>query len=163
MAGTKIRHTKRGTIARVEREYQALDATVRRLGVVGLARPVPGFGARARIPRERWRARDALAHIVEWKRQVLRGLRREGRDPALRGLPIERQNRVLYDRWRVRPSAELVRFHRAVHRDVIAALRSRPEDYFRDPPRSPAWPNDLVGHSAQHRARHLEPTIEHGR
>ncbi len=156
MAGTKIRHTKRGTIARVEAEYRALDRAVRRLGSTGLARPIPGFGARARIRRERWRARDGLAHVVEWKRQVLRGLRSEGSDPQLRGLSIDRKNRILYERWRRRPLAEVVAFHRRVHREVIAALRAKPEAYFRDPPRSAMWPNDLLGHSTAHRERHLE-------
>jgi len=156
VAGTKIHHTKRGTIARVEAEYQALDRAVRRLGRTGLARPIPGFGARARIRRERWRARDALAHIVEWKRQVLRGLRTEGSDPKLRGLTIDRKNRVLYERWRRTPVADVVAFHRQVHRETIAALRAKPEQYFREPPRSRFWPNDLLGHSKAHRERHLE-------
>lgn len=153
----KVRHTRRATIARVEAEYRALDRVVRRLGAVGLARPVPGFGERARIRREMWTKKDALAHIVEWKRHQVRGLRRERSDPELRGLPIERKNRVLYDRWRRRSVREVIAYHRAVHRDVRAALRALPEGYFSKPARSPIWPNDLVGHAAGHRRRHLEP------
>ena len=153
----KARHTKRDTMARVAAEYRALDRVVRRLGARGLREPVPGFGARARIRRERWLAKDALAHIVEWKRQALRGVRREPSDPKLRGLPIDRKNRVLFKRWHRRPVSEVIAYHRAVHRDVVAALRSRPESYFRDPPRSPSWPNDLIGHPRGHRERHLEP------
>lgn len=152
----KIRHTKRKTLARVAAEYRALDRLVRRLGERGLSRPIPKFGARARIRRERWLAKDALAHIVEWKRQALRGVRREPSDPALRGLPIDRKNRVLFARWHRRPARSVIAFHRAVHRDVMAALRARPEEYFRDPPRSPQWPNDLIGHPRGHRERHLE-------
>ncbi len=156
MAAAKIRHARRRTIARIEAEYRALDRAVRRLGSAGLGRPIPGFGTRARVPRERWRARDALAHIVEWKRQVLRGLRSEGGDPVLRGQSIDRKNRVLYERWRRRPIAELLAFHRRVHREVVTTLRAKPEGFFRDPPRSPLWPNDLLGHSRAHRERHLD-------
>ena len=152
----KIRHTKRDTLARVVAEYRALDRAVRRLGERGLREPVPGFGARARIRRERWLAKDALAHIVEWKRQALRGLRHEPSDPTLRGLPIDRKNRLLYERWHRRSVAAVVAYHREVHREVVAALRSRREEFFREPPRSPSWPNDLIGHPRGHRERHLE-------
>jgi hypothetical protein len=155
----KVRHGKRETLARVIAEYRALDRVVRRLGDRGLREPVPGFGSRARIRRERWLAKDALAHIVEWKRQALRGLRREASDPKLRGLPIDRKNRVLYERWHRRSVAAVVAYHRAVHRDVVAALRSRGESYFREPQRSPSWPNDLIGHPRGHRERHLVPLV----
>src|SRR5512140_2101647 len=148
-------HTKDDTIARVAAEYRALDRVVRRIGTAGLELPVPGFGARARIRRERWLGKDALGHIVEWKRQGLRALRHEPSDPRLRGLTIERKNRALYERWHRRPARDVVAYHRAVHRDVIAALRALPEAYFAKR-RSPFWPNDLVGHARGHRERHLE-------
>src|ERR687887_1438313 len=138
-------------MARVTAEYRALDRTIKRLGERGLGRPIPGFGARARIARERWLAKDALAHIVEWKRQALRTLRKERSDPELRGLPIDRKNRVLYERWHRRPARAVVAYHRSVQRDIIRALRALPEDYFRQPTRSPFWPNDLLGHSRRHR------------
>jgi len=156
VALAKVRHTKRQTLRRVEAEYRALDAAVRRLGAKGLEAPVPGFGARARTARERWSRKDALAHVVEWKRQALRALRREASDPELRGLTIERKNRVLYERWRRRPVRAVVAYHRAVHRDVMSALRALPEEYFRATPRGSSWPSDLVGHAAGHRQRHLE-------
>jgi hypothetical protein len=143
-------------MARVEKEFRALDRVVRRLGDSRLRQPVPGFGVRARIRRERWTGKDALAHIVEWKRQVLRSLRKEGADPELRGLDIARQNRILYQRWHRRPTKDVVAFHRRVHREVIEALRELPEEFYARPARSPSWPNDLVGHAAGHRVRHLE-------
>ncbi len=155
----KISHTKRRTMARVSAEYRALDQVVRRIGAAGLERPVPGFGARARIRRERWTGKDALAHIVEWKRQALRALRAEASDPRLRGLTIERKNRVLYDRWHRRPAHAVVAYHRAVQRDVMTALRALPEAYFAKR-RSPYWPNDLVGHARGHRERHLATLAE---
>ena len=154
-----IRHTRRRTISRVEAEYRRLDRVVRRLGP-RLSEAVPGFGARARIKRERWTGKDALAHIVAWKQHQLRTLRREKHDATLRGKPIAAQNRVLYRRWHRRTVRDVVAYHRSVHRDVVAALRARPESYFADPPRSPMWPNDLVGHAAEHRERHLEPLLQ---
>jgi hypothetical protein len=155
----KIAHNKRETMARVTAEYRALNRTVLRLGERGLGRPIPGFGARARIARERWLAKDALAHIVEWKRHALRALRKERSDPDLRGLPIDRKNRLLYERWHHRPTRAVLAYHRSVQRDIVKALRALPESYFKAPPRSPLWPNDLVGHSRAHRERHLEALL----
>jgi len=135
--GVTVRHNKREVIARVDKEYRALDRIVRRLGAKGLEEDVPAFGARARIRRERWSRKDALAHVVE----------------------IDRKNRVLYERWHDRPARDVVAYHRAVHRDVARAMRALPPAYFAKR-LSPYWPNDLVGHSAEHRRRHLETTME---
>ena len=153
--GKTVMHNKRETIARVEKEYRALDRVVRRLGTRALNENVPGFGARARIRRERWTRKDALAHIVEWRRQALRALRKESSDPDLVGLPIERKNRRLYDRWHSRSAREVVAYHRKIHRETMTAMRRLPDEYFRRR-LSPIWPNDLIGHSAEHRRRHLE-------
>ena len=150
-----VMHNKRETMARVEKEYRALDAVVRRLRSNGLEAPVPGFGARARIDREKWTRKDALAHIVEWRRNALRALRKESSDPELKGLRIDRQNRVLYERWHSRPSRDVVAFHRTIHRETMAAMRALPPAYFAKR-FSPIWPNDLIGHSAEHRRKHLE-------
>lgn len=158
MSVAKIAHTKRATTARIDAEYRALDRVVRRLGTRGLARDVPGFGARARIDRERWTGKDALAHIVEWKRQALRALRSEKSDPQLRGLPIDRKNRVLYERWHRRPARDVIAYHRAVQRDVMKALQALPQEYFAKR-RSPYWPGDLTTHAAGHRRRHLEAML----
>jgi hypothetical protein len=150
-----VMHNKRETIARVGKEYRALDRVVRRLGTRGLNEDVPGFGARARIRRELWTRKDALAHVVEWRRNALRTLRKESPDPELKGLRIDRRNRKLYERWHARPARDVVAFHRRIHRETIAAMRALPDEYFRKR-LSPIWPNDLVGHSAEHRRRHLE-------
>jgi hypothetical protein len=37
----------------------------------------------------------------------------------------------------------------------MTALRALPDEYFAKR-RSPFWPNDLRGHSAAHRTRHLD-------
>ena len=151
----KVWHNKKDTIARVEREYRALDRTVRRLGAKGLDEAIPGFGSRARIRRERWRRKDALAHIVEWKRNQLRALRKEPADPTLKGLEFHLQNRRLYLRWHRRSAREVIAFHRSVGKEIRAAMRALPDDYYRKR-FSPIWPNDLVGHARWHREHHLE-------
>ena len=155
--GKTVMHNKRETMARVEMEYRALDRVVRRLGTRGLNEDVPGFGARARIRRERWTRKDALAHIVEWRRNALRALRKDVSDPELKGLRIDQQNRKLYERWHSRPARAVVAYHRKIHKEVMTAMRRLPDQYFRKR-LSPIWPNDLVGHSAEHRRRHLEAT-----
>jgi len=150
-----VLHNKRETIARVEREYRALERTVKRLGTKGLEADVPGFGARARIKRERWLRKDALAHIVEWKRQQLRALRGEPSDPALRGMRLDQKNRYFYRKWHSRPAREVVAYHRRVGREIRTAMRALGPEYFAKRV-SPLWPNDLIGHAAEHRRRHLE-------
>ncbi|HKW77776.1 MAG TPA: hypothetical protein VJQ09_01680 [Candidatus Limnocylindria bacterium] len=128
---------------------------MKRLGTKGLEEPVPGFGARARVRRERWLRKDALAHIVEWKRQQLRALLKAPQDPALRGLKLDRKNRLFYERWHTRRARAVVAHHRAVAREVRAAMRALPPAFYAKR-FSPLWPNDLVGHSSEHRRRHLE-------
>lgn len=151
----RVLHNKRETIARVEREYRALDAVVKRLGSRGLEQPVPGFGSRARIKRELWLRKDALAHIVEWKRQQLRALRKDPSDPALRGMRLDRKNRYFYEKWHSRPARTVVAYHRRVGREIRDAMRTLGNEYYAKRV-SPLWPNDLIGHSAEHRRRHLE-------
>ena len=150
-----VLHNKRETIARVEREYRALDAAVRRHGSKGLEEPVPGFGSRARIKREIWRRKDALAHIVEWKRQQLRALRKERSDPELAGMRLHEKNKFFFERWHSRPARDVVAYHRSVGREITRAMAALGPEYFAKRV-SPQWPNDLVGHSAEHRKRHLE-------
>jgi len=150
-----VLHNKRETIARVEREYRALERTVKRLGTKGLEADVPGFGARARIRRERWLRKDALAHIVEWKRQQLRALRKEPSDPALRGMRLDQKNKYFFKKWHTRPTRAVVAYHRRVGREIRTAMRALGPEYFAKRV-SPQWPNDLVGHAAEHRRRHLE-------
>ncbi|OLC53763.1 MAG: hypothetical protein AUH85_13425 [Chloroflexi bacterium 13_1_40CM_4_68_4] len=152
---TVVRHNKRDTIRRVDAEYRELDRAVRRLGTKGLAAEVPGFGARARIKRERWQRKDALAHIVEWKRQQLRALRREPSDPNLRGMRLHEKNRFFFRRWHPRSAREVVAYHREVGREIRTAMRALGPEYYAKR-FSPLWPNDLIGHSAEHRRKHLE-------
>ena len=148
-------HDKRDTIARVEAEYRALDRAVRRLGTKGLEAEVPGFGARARIKRERWKRKDALAHIVEWKRQQLRALSKEPSDPKLRAMRLHEKNRYFFTKWHRRSAREVIAYHREVGQKIRRAMRALGPAYYAKR-FSPIWPNDLVGHSTEHRRKHLE-------
>lgn len=143
---------------RVEAEYRALDRAVRALARTGLDRPVPGFGERARIRRERWTYKDALAHIVTWKEWQLAAMQRVKWDPSMRGLTTHQKNRLVYERWHRRPAREVVDWHRRLQREIMRTLRVVPTEVFTTK-RSPHWPADLVGHSAQHRKRHLEASV----
>ncbi len=150
-----VRHTRASVLRRAEREYRDLDRAVRALSRGRLDRTVPGFGARARIRRERWTYRDALAHILAWKSWQIDALRRVPQDPELRGLTISAKNRLIYDRWHPRPARDVVAWHRQLHREIVRVLKALPDDTFKKR-WSASWPNDLIGHSAEHRRRHLE-------
>ena len=154
-----VTHNKRDTTRRVEAEYRALDRAVKRLGTKGLEAEVPGFGARARIKRERWLRKDALAHIVEWKRGQLRALRKEPSDPKLRGMRLHEKNRYFFRKWHPRPARAVVAYHREVGREIRSAMRGLGPEYYAKR-FSPLWPNDLVGHSTEHRRKHLETKEE---
>ena len=141
---------KADVIARVQREYRALDRTVRRLTPAVLRRP-----AFERFKREPWTVKDALAHIIAWKRFTALSLRGERRPPRYRGLEVMAANTKLYRDWHHKSAREVVAAHHAVQREVMAALRALPGSSFAARP-SPYWPADLLGHSAEHRVRHLE-------
>src|SRR5579859_2839804 len=137
-----VTHTRRSVIERVNAEYDALDRAVRALSRVGLDTAVPGFGRRARIRRERWTYKDALAHILAWKRWQIDALRRAPQDPRMRGLPIDRKNRLIYEHWHDRPARDVVAWLRSLHGEIVRILRALPPEVF-TAKRSPSWPNDL--------------------
>jgi hypothetical protein len=143
---------------RIEAEYRELDRAVRALARNGLDRPVPGFGERARIRRERWTYKDTLAHIVTWKDWQLAAMQRVTWDPSMRGLTTHQQNRRVYKRWHRRPAQEVIDWHRRLHRQIMRTLRVLPAEVFATK-RSAHWPADLVSHSAQHRKRHLVASV----
>lgn len=152
---TPQRHTRASVIKRVDDEYRALDRAVRALSRDGLDRPVPGFGQRARIRRERWTYKDALAHVLAWKEWQIRALQRRPQDPQTRGLTLEQKNRLIWRRWHRRSPKVVVAWHRRLQREIDRVLRELPASVFVTK-RSAYWPNDLIGHSAEHRRRHLE-------
>jgi hypothetical protein len=67
-------------------------------------------------------------------------------------------NAGIYRRSHRTAAATIVAEHRAAQRAMLRALRAAPPEYFRKQ-RSGQWPFDAVGHSAEHRRKHLEPLL----
>jgi hypothetical protein len=153
-----VRHTKKEVVARTRREFTTLDRLVARLSPADWRRRVPRPPAR-----DPWTVKDALAHIVYWKEHSARVFRGERRLPEMRGLDVNRINRVIYRHWRRRRPAELLAWHRRVHADVLKTLARNPEAWFRGRQRSPQWPLDFDGHSAGHRVSDIEAALAAGR
>ena len=148
MAPRTVRHTRAEVLARVEAEYRALDAVVGRLAAEDFDRRV--FGE--------WTIKDALAHIVAWKAETLRQLRGQRRKPG-EALSVNGQNQVIFDTWHGRRPADLIAEHRRVQRELRAEFRALPDEFFTGRERSPVWPDNLLGHSAAHRRRHIEEVL----
>jgi len=149
-----VRHTKREVLTRTRREFAILDRLVSRLKPADWKRRAP------RPPtRDPWTVKDVLAHIVYWKEHSARVFRGERRLPEMRGLAVNQINRLVYRRWRRRTPRELVSWHRRVQREVLETLAGNPPAWFSRLERSPAWPLDFDGHSADHRRRDIEAVL----
>jgi len=149
-----VRHTKREVLTRTRREFAILDRLVSRLKPADWKRRAP------RPPtRDPWTVKDVLAHIVYWKEHSARVFRGERRLPEMRGLDVNQINRLVYRRWRRRTPRELVSWHRRVQREVLETLAGNPPAWFNRRERSPAWPLDFDGHSADHRRRDIEAVL----
>jgi Mycothiol maleylpyruvate isomerase N-terminal domain len=149
-----VRHTKTEVIARTRREFAILDRLVARLRPADWKRRVPRPSTR-----DPWTVKDALAHIVYWKEHSARVFRGERRLPEMRGLDVNGINRLIYRRWRRRRPAQLVAWHRRVHHDVLKTLAANPPEWFSRRQRSPQWPADFDGHSADHRVDDIEGAL----
>ncbi len=149
-----MRHTREEVIARTIREFEALDRLVANLTDEQWALPVPRPETK-----EPWTVKDALAHITHWKADIARKARRQPRPAEERGVTETEGNRLVYERWRDRSPAEVLAWHRAVHEDVLAALREAPEAWFTGRERRAEWPFDLDGHVAQHRVQDIEGAL----
>jgi len=149
-----VRHTKREVLTPTRREFAILDRLVSRLKPADWKRRAP------RAPtRDPWTVKDVLAHIVYWKEHSARVFRGERRLPEMRGLDVNQINRLVYRRWRRRTPRELVSWHRRVQREVLETLAGNPPAWFNRRERSPAWPLDFDGHSADHRRRDIEAVL----
>jgi uncharacterized protein (TIGR03083 family) len=153
-----VRHTRRTVVARARREFARLDRVVRRLRPADWRRPVPRPEGR-----DRWTVKDALAHILYWKEHTCRVFRGEKRLPEMRGLGVEQINRKVYVRWRRRPPAALVAWHRRAHAEVMQTLSDAPAELFGRQDRGRDWPLDFDGHSAWHRIRDIEAALQEDR
>jgi hypothetical protein len=154
MTGRRMRHTRDEVTARAQREFEALDGLVARLRPEDWRRRVPRPETR-----DPWTVKDALAHVVYWKEHTARVIRGERRPPEARGLEVGELNRLIYQRWRDRSTEDVVAWHREVHADVMRTLAAAPEERFGGRERSPQWPGDLDGHSAEHRIKDIEKAL----
>jgi hypothetical protein len=150
-----VTHTRASVRRRVEAEYKALDAVVRTLAPADWRKPA----MREEAP-IRFSAKDVLAHINAWKFRQARVTANDKSalrpyEPPKTGA-ITDTNAGIYKRSHRTPATTIVAEHRAAQRAMLKALRAAPPAYFRKQ-RAAQWPFDAVGHSAEHRRKHLEP------
>jgi mycothiol maleylpyruvate isomerase-like protein len=150
-----MRHSRKEVIDRTRKEFQRLDRLVSGLKPADWRRRVPRPEAK-----DPWTVKDALAHIVYWKEHSARVFGGKKRPPEIRGLEVNQINALMYRRWRNRPSAHVVAWHRRVQAEVIETLKARPDDWFSRRERGADWPGDLDGHSAWHRVRDIEAAVD---
>jgi hypothetical protein len=149
-----VRHTRDEVIERINREFQLLDQLVANLTPEDWDRLVSRPASR-----EPWMVKDVLAHITHWKAGAVRSARRQPQPPEERGLGITAVNHLIYMRWHDRSPWEVLAWHRQVHQDVLAALKELPQEWFSAKERSPEWPFDLTGHSADHRVKDIQRAL----
>ncbi|MBI3521710.1 MAG: maleylpyruvate isomerase N-terminal domain-containing protein [Chloroflexi bacterium] len=149
----RIRHTRAATLARVRGEWRALDKVLSGLTPTDFRRPV--FQSETK---ESWTIKDAIAHVTAWKWNVHASLVKGPRPYPSAGT-VHATNKRIYERWLRTSGRAVVADARAAHEAVVKALRAMPADYFSGKTHSVHWPFDLVGHSTEHRVRHLERTL----
>jgi hypothetical protein len=149
-----MRHTRADVLDAAQTEFSALDALVSALTPGDWQRLVPRPESK-----EPWTVKDAFAHIVYWKLHTARVFRGERRPPELRGLDVSRINTLVYEEWRSRSPEDVLAWHRDVQAQVIAAIESKPDDWFGRRERSPYWPGDFGSHSATHRRKDIEAAL----
>lgn len=149
-----MRHSRESVVSRVVEEFDLLDHLVCRLTREEWNRPLRRSGSK-----DPWSVKDALAHITHWKADVARSARRQPVPIEERGLTINQGNHLVYLRWRDRSPQEVLAWHRQVQKNVLDTLREMPESWFSGRERSPDWPGDLVGHSAHHRTKDIQPAL----
>ena len=150
-----MRHNRDQVIERVIREFRALDRLVASLTSEDWKRRLPRPETK-----DPWTVKDALAHITHWKADVLRSIRRQRRPPAERGLSVNDSNHLIYVRYRSRSPQDVLAWHRQVQRELLAALRDAPDEWFSGKEHRPEWPFDLDGHSAYHRLKDIERALD---
>jgi hypothetical protein len=145
-----MRHTREDVIERTIQEFELLDQLVSSLKDEDWELPLSRSETR-----DPWTVKDGLAHIIFWKANTARTIRRKPRPADERGLGWNEMNHLIYTRWRDRTPQEILVWHRQVQADVLAALNEAPEEYFSGKERSPQWPSDLLGHSEYHRLKDI--------
>lgn len=148
-------HTREEVIERAEREFALLEELVAALSDEAWALPLKRSESK-----DPWTVKDALAHITYWKEGVGISARGERRPPDERGLAWNEINNLIYTRWRGRSPREVLAWHRQVHAEVLAALKSAPEAWYSGRKRGKDWPSDLDGHSSRHRTKDIEQAVK---
>jgi len=151
-----MRHNREEVIQRATREFELMDRLLANLTEAEWSRLVPRPETK-----DPWTVKDTLAHITHWKADIIRSIRKQPIPPEEKGLGISAGNRLVYIRWKDRSPQEVLAWHRQVQRDLLAALRQAPADWFSGKERKEDWPNDLDGHSAYHRVRDIEQALGH--
>jgi uncharacterized damage-inducible protein DinB len=148
-------HSREKVIERTNQEFELLDRLVSNLSSEEwdclLPRPET---------KDPWTVKDALAHITHWKADTVRKIKKQPIPAEEKGLNWTDGNHLIYERWRDRSPQEVLAWHRQVQEDVLAALRSAPEAWFRGRERRPEWPFDLDGHSSYHRVKDIEQALK---
>jgi hypothetical protein len=150
-----MRHTRAEVIRRTVGEYRRLNRLIARMGRQDWKRPVPRPEGK-----DAWTVKDSLVHIVYWKANTLRVMHRAPRPRAERGLDLKAVNRLIYRRWKKRPLREVLAWHGQVQKDLLAALKAMPADWFGGKAHAGTkWPYDLDGHSADHRIHDIQQAL----
>ncbi len=149
-----MHHNREEVIKRATHEFKLLDHLVANLTNQDWKRLVPRPETK-----DPWTAKDALAHITHFKANIIRSIKGQRKPPEERGLNITEENHVIYMRWRNRPPQEVLAWHRQVQKDLLAALRAAPDEWFTGRDRRPEWPYDLDAHSAYHRIKDIEQAL----
>ena len=149
-----VRHSRQALIDRAVREYEVLDGLLARLRLDDWHLPL-----RRRPDQDPWAVKDAVVHVTYWKADVGRFALGQRRPPGERGLGTHAHNRLVYERWKDRPPGDVLAYHRLVHDEVLAALRTAPESWLSGRDHRPDWPADLDGHLAAHRRLDIEKAL----
>jgi hypothetical protein len=149
-----MRHNRAEVIKRTKREFKLLDDLVAELTNKDwgkyLIRPET---------KDPWTVKDALVHITHWMANTARSIRGQRRPPEERGMESNAINHLVYVRWRDRSPLEVLKWHKQVQADVLAALKEAPEEWFSGKEHNPEWPYDIDGHSTYHRVKDIERAL----
>ena len=145
-----MRHNRENVIQRTIQEFELLDRLVANLTDDEWNRFL-----RRPESKDPWTVKDALAHVTHWKANLARTARRQRRPTDESGLNANQINHIVYLRWHDRSPQEILAWHRQVQKDVLAALKEAPEQWF-SRERGTDWPGDLDSHSTYHRVKDIE-------
>ncbi len=153
-----MRYTRDEVIQRTIREFKRLDGLVASLNDSDWKRRVPRPETK-----DPWTVKDALVHITYRKSNMVRTMLKQRRPADERGLSPDELKHLIYTRWRNRSPEEVLAWHRQVQKDVLAALKAMPEDWFSGRERGADWPYHLEGHSSFHRLRDIARALANRR